>query len=157
MTNLEIVSHYLKIEICCNREKGMLMLFQIAYLKMVLKRFSMAKYNSSITPINSSLTNTIMPSFLDYQATSKTLFWYLSAIRSLMYAMTMIQPDIVFALSIISSYCNNPNFTHVVAVIRILQYIKDILYDGIIFYEELNTKLDLIRYTDADYGSVKKD
>ena len=74
-----------------------------------------------------------------------------------MYAMTMTRPDIAFALSIVSRYCNNPDSTHVAAVTRILQYIKGLLDDGIIFRGQPNTDLDLIGYTDADYRSAKED
>lgn len=156
MTDLGDVSHYLGMEIRRDREKGTLMLLQTAYLKVV-ERFGMAKCNPSTTPMDSGLPNTIMPSSSDYQASPETILWYSSAVGSLMYAMTMTRPDIAFALSIVSRYCNNPDSTHVAAVTRILRYIKGTLYDGIIFRGELNTELDLTGYTDADYGSAKED
>ena len=74
-----------------------------------------------------------------------------------MYTMTMTQPDIAFALSIVSRYCNNLNPIYVVAVIQILRYIKDTLDDGIIFREKPDTDLDLIKYIGVDYGSAKED
>ena len=73
-----------------------------------------------------------------------------------MYVMTMTRPDIAFALSIVSRYCNNPNSTHVAAVTRILQYVKGTLDEGIVFRCEQNV-LDLTEYTDAYYGSAKDD
>lgn len=107
--------------------------------------------------MDSGLPNTIMPSSSDYHASSKTILWYLSAVDSLMYVMTMTRPDIAFALSIVSKYCNNPDSIHVAAVMWILQYIKGMLYNGIIFCEDPNDKLDLPVLTDADYGSAKED
>ena len=71
-----------------------------------------------------------------------------------MYAMTMTQPDIVFVLSIISRYCNNPNSTHVAAITRILCYTKGILDEGIVFCSEQNVQ-DLTGYMDVNYGSAK--
>ena len=71
--------------------------------------------------------------------------------------MIMTQPDITFALFIVNRYCNNPDSTYVAAVTRILQYIKSMLYNGIIFCGDPNAKLDLIEFTDADYGSAKED
>ena len=157
MTDLGDVSHYLGMEIRRDREKGTLMLLQTAYLKVVLERFGMAECNPSTTPMDSGLPNTIMPSSSDYQAPSKTVLWYSSAVGSLMYAMTMTRPDIAFALSIVSRYCNNPDSTHVAAVTRILRYIKGTLYDGIIFCGDPDAELDLTGFTDADYGSAKED
>ena len=71
-----------------------------------------------------------------------------------MYAMTMTRLDIAFTFSIVSRYCNNPNSTHVIAVTRILRYIKRILDKGIVFCGRQNV-LDITGYTDADYGSAK--
>lgn len=82
MTDLGDVSHYFGMEIRRNREKGTLMLLQTAYLKVVLKRFSMAKCNPSTTPMDSGLPNTIMPSSPDYQAPPETVLWYSSAVGS---------------------------------------------------------------------------
>ena len=117
----------------------------------------MAQCNPSTTPMDSGLPNTIMPSFLDYQAFSKTVLWYSSAVSSLIYAMTMTQLDIAFAFSIVIRYYNNPDLTHVAAVTWILQYIKGTLYDGIIFCRHSDTKLDLIGFINADYKSAKED
>ena len=154
MTNLGDVSHYLKMEVRQDREMGTLMLFQTAYLKVVLERFEMSDCNPSSIPMDSDLRNTIILSSEDYRALLQTIYWYGSAIGFLMYAMTMTQPDIAFALSIVSRYCNNPNSTHVAAVTRILRYIKGTLDEGIVFCGEQNV-LDLTGYTDADYGSAK--
>lgn len=117
----------------------------------------MAKCNPSIIPINSGLPNTIMPGFPDYQFSYETIFWYSSAVRFLIYAITMTWLEITFALSIVSKYCNNPNSTYVAAITWILQYIKNTLHDCIIFCGNLDTKLNLIGYTDAYFGSTKKD
>lgn len=113
------MSHYFGMEIRCDREKGMLMLLQTACLKVVSERFGMAECNPSTTPMESGLSNTITPSSSDNQAPPETVLWYSSAIGSLMYGMTMTRPDIAFALSIVSRYCNNPDSTHVAAVTRI--------------------------------------
>lgn len=124
---------------------------------MVLERFDMAKCNSSTIPIDSGLPNIIIPSFSNYQASFETILWYSLAIRSLIYVMTMTWPDIVFVLSIVSRYYNNRDFTYLAIVTQILWYIKDILYNRIIFYRGLNTKLDLTKYMDTNYELTKED
>lgn len=65
----------------------------------------------------------------------------------------MTKLNITLVLLIISSYHNNANFTHIVAVIRILQYIKKILDKSIHFSHK---KLDFKEYTDANYDFVKE-
>lgn len=157
MIDLKNVSHYLKMEIYCDWEKDILILFQTAYLKMVLERFDIAKCNSSTIPIDSGLPNIIIPSFSNYQASFETILWYSLAIRSLIYVMTMTWPDIAFVLSIVSRYSNNRDFTYLAIVTQILWYIKDILYNRIIFCRGLNTKLDLTKYMDTNYELTKED
>lgn len=98
-----------------------------------------------------------MPSFQDYQAVQDTILLYTSAVKSLMYVITITQSDIAFILSIISCYSNNCQSTQIAAVTRILQYIKCTLHVSIIFYKsgKMNAEFNLIGYTDANYGSAK--
>lgn len=99
MTNLGDVSHYLRIKVCRDQEKAILMLLQTAYLKVVLEHFRMSDYNLSSTPQDSGLLNTIMPSLEDYRALLEIIYWYRSAVGSQMYVVTITQPDIVFILT----------------------------------------------------------
>ena len=140
ITDLGDVFHYLEIEICCNQEKGILMCLQTAYLKVVLEWFGISDYNLISTSMDNGVSNTIMQSFPNYQALANTILWYVSALGSLMYVMTMTQFNIVFASSIVSRYCNNLDFTHIAALMRILRCIKNILHNGIIFCGKLNTE-----------------
>ena len=68
ITSLGDVSHYLKIEICCNQKRDTLMFFQTVYLKMILKQFGISDCNPISTSMDSGLPNTIISSFLDYLA-----------------------------------------------------------------------------------------
>ena len=67
-----------------------------------------------------------------------------------MYAMTMIRPDLKFALSVLSRYCFNPDSTHVKTATRLLRYVKKTLHYGI-HYED---KENLMNYTDADWADA---
>ena len=58
-------------------------------------------------------------------------------------------------MSIVICYYNNPDSTHIAALTQIFWYIKNTLYNNIVFCRELDIKLNLIGYTNADYGSVK--
>lgn len=66
----------------------------------------------------------------------------------------MISADIEFSLLIINKYYNNLNSTHFPIIIKILRYIKSILDKGMLFY---NKELKLTRFTNANYGLIKKD
>ena len=159
MSDLGIISHYLRIEICRDWKNRMLILLQTAYLKVILECFDMAECKSISPPIDSGLSNIIMPSFQDFRALAETVLWYLSVLGSLINATTMTQPDIVLQLSIVSKYYNNLDSTHITAITRILCYIKTTLHKGIIFCRDLDPeiKLDLIGFVGTNYGSIKKD
>ena len=159
MSDLGIVSHYLRMEIRHDWENRTLILLQTSYLKVILECFDMAECKSISPPMDSGLSNIIMPSFQDFRALAESLLWYLSVLGSLINATTITQPDIVFQLSIVSKYYNNLDSTHVTTVTRILCYIKTIFHKGIIFCGDLGLeiKLDLIGFSDTNYGSLKKD
>lgn len=67
MIDLENASYYLVIKIFCNQERDIIMLFQTAYLKVILEQFEMSNHNLISTFINSGLLNIIISSSLDYQ------------------------------------------------------------------------------------------
>ena len=74
-------------------------------------------------------------------------------IESLMYAMIMIQSNLIYSFSVLSCYCFNLNSTHVKTIIRVLKYIKKTLdYD--IHYEN---KEDLIKYIDVNFAEIMND
>ena len=145
------------MEIFLDQEKKALMLLQTAHLKVVLEQFRMSDCNPRSTIINSGLSNIIMPSWFGYQTSPEIIFWYASAVESLVYSMTMTWLDIAFALSIFSRYCNNPDSTNFAAVIQIFQYIKGTLDDSIIFWGEPDKDWDFIMYTNIDYRSAIKE
>ncbi len=83
------------------------MLFQTLYLKIVLEQFEKSDCNTNSIFIDNGLLNIIVPSSSNYQALPETTFWYSLALGSLIYVMTISEPDILFALLIVSRFCNN--------------------------------------------------
>ena len=63
--------------------------------------------------------------------------------------MIQIRPDIYFAISILSRFNHNLNAKHLVAVKRVLRYLKGTIDYGIIY----GTNSDLRGYTDANWAS----
>ena len=74
-------------------------------------------------------------------------------IESLMYAMIMIQSNLIYLFSVLSRYCFNSDSTHVKAIIRIFKYIKK-TFDYNIHYKN---KKNLIKYIDVDFAETVND
>ena len=94
------------------------MLFKTTYLKVILKRFGIAKYKPITTPIDSDYTNTIIPISANYTVFTETILGYSLAMGSIIYIMILTWLDITFLLLIINSYCNNLDSTHVIEVFK---------------------------------------
>ena len=150
MTDLGSTSHYLGMKIRRDRSRKTLILLQTTYLETVLKKFGMEDCASVATPMEASVSNSVLPS--TEQADEATIYWYGTSVGSLMYAMVTTRSDIAFALSVASRYCSNPSQTHVGIVTRILKYIKGTLGVGITFGG--STELDVIGYSDSDYNGA---
>ena len=75
---------------------------------------------------------------------------YQEAIGSLMYALVATRPDILFTVSILSQFLNNPGWVHWEAVKRIFRYLLGMKSWGLTYGEG---KDGLEGYTDADGAS----
>ena len=80
---------------------------------------------------------------------------YASTIGSLMYAMLCTQPDIVFAVSVMSRYQSNPDEEHWIAVKNILKYLRRTKNLFLIFGGD--SELWVEGYTDSDFMSDPDD
>ena len=66
-----------------------------------------------------------------------------------MYAMLGTQPDLAFAVSVVSQYASNPNFFHWQTVKRIFRYLKGSLKLQLTFRRPLQV---LSGFSDADWA-----
>ena len=146
MTDLNFAQHYLDIEVVRNDDS--ILLRQIIYLRKVLKRFDMNKCKIVDFFMNSNLASVMMFAKKEQQTHSDTLYWYDSAIESLLYAASMTRSNLSYALSMISRYCSNSDFTHVAALLRIFRYVQDTLNHDIEYESEQKFFHD---YFDADW------
>jgi len=64
-------------------------------------------------------------------------------------------PDIMYVVSLISRFMENPKATHLQAAKRILRYVQGIIGYGIMYKEIDNFKLT--RYTDSDWDGSSDD
>ncbi|KAK8928749.1 hypothetical protein KSP39_PZI017119 [Platanthera zijinensis] len=75
--------------------------------------------------------------------------YYRRLVGKLIY-LTVIRPDISFAVGIISRYMHSPRRSHLQAVARILRYLKTAPGQGLV-YKSSSSAPTLVAYSDADY------
>lgn len=80
--------------------------------------------------------------------------FYKQIVGSLMY-LTATRPDVMFVVSLLSRYMENPTELHLQAAKRVFRYLKGTLDFGV-FYKKGGNK-ELIAYTDSDYAGDLED
>ncbi|KAJ8766885.1 hypothetical protein K2173_009229 [Erythroxylum novogranatense] len=147
MTDLGKMRYFLGLEVS-QRADG-IFINQRKYALEVLQKFGMDRSNS--------VHNPIVPGFklmkdVAGDAVDKT--YYKQIVGSLMY-LTATRPDMMFVVSLISRYMENPTQFHLQVAKRVLRYLKGTTEFGI-FYKKGGDN-DLITYTDNDYAGDLED
>lgn len=147
MTDLGLLRYFLGIEVQ-QLEHG-IFISQSKYATNILKRFQMETCKSTPTPVAMGIklrkedwTKSVNPTL------------YKSIAGSLMY-LTATRPDIVYAVSLISRFMENPKSTHLQAAKRILRYVQGTIGYGIIYKKSEDFKLT--GYTDSDWAGSADD
>ena len=122
---------------------------QEKYTKDLLKRFKMDECKSIKTPIPSNKHLN-----LDEGGKLGGQTLYLSMIGSLLY-LTKFRPNIMFSMCMCARFQANPKETHMVAIKRILRYLKHTSSIGL-WYPN-GARFELIGYSDSDYARCKVD
>ncbi len=68
----------------------------------------------------------------------------------MIYAITITQSNLKYALLILSCYCSNSNSIYTNAIIKLLRYVKELLYYNIYYKKNEN----LIEYTNIDFAKT---
>ena len=100
--------------------------------------------------MNSDIANHIK-TFTE-QVNKKTIVYYQLTIKSLMWAATMTQSDLIYSMSILSCYLDNSDKEHLALLKTVFRYVSETLDIELTFTN--NTADDLIRYTDADFAEA---
>lgn len=144
MTDLGKLSYFLGIQFT-QTEKGVLM-HQEKYISEILKRFNMKDCNPADTPVegNLKLTSAESESKVD-----STLY------RQLVGCLRFVchsRPEITFGVGLVSRFMHDPRQSHLVAVKRIIRYLKGTPDFGVLFpHQQEHTKLQLVAYSDSDW------
>jgi hypothetical protein len=144
MTDLGLMSYFLGIEFL-RTENGILM-HQSRYAGEILKKFEMEKCNSALSPSEPRLQ---LSSDVDEKEVDST--YYRKLIGSLRY-LCNTRPDLAYSVGIVSRFMEKPKTSHLIAVKRILRYVKGTIECGILFpASDRGREVKLVGYTDSNW------
>jgi len=132
------MKHFLGVEVLQNSNE--IFICQRRYAREVLARFAMASSNVVKNPI-------VPGTKLKKEGGTKvdtTLFK--QVVGSLMY-LIVTRPDLMYVVSIISSYMSRPTMSHWLAVKRIMRHVKGTTELGILYKKE-ESSVQLLAFTD---------
>ena len=135
------LTHYLGLQIC-QQELGIL-IFQSKYAKNLVKKFGLES-TSSVRTLMSPNVKLIVDLF----GKSVDTFLYRSMIGSLLY-LTASRPDISYNVEVCARYHANPKESHMIALKRVIKYVKTTADFGVWYSKDTNDVL--AGYSDADW------
>jgi hypothetical protein len=147
MSMMGKMNHFLGLQI--KQLKDGIFINQSKYCKELLKRFDMDSCKAMSTPMGSG---TYVDQ--DESGTSIDITKYRGMIGSLLY-LTASHPDIMFSVCLCARFQANPKESHLMAVKRIMKYLKGTTNVGL-WYPK-GSVCNLLGYSDADYAGCKTD
>ena len=147
MTNLGPMKYFLGIQV--KQEPGRIFISQAKYAYDLLKRFNMIDCKPAETPM--SLSEKLSKNDGKEKVDESI---YRSLVGSLIY-LTNTRPDIVYSVSIVSRFMDNPSKAHFAAAKRILRYVNGTKNFGIMYKKEEDNRLK--GYTNNDWAGSLDD
>jgi len=132
-------------------KQGEVSIGQSAYISDLLQRFGMTDCRAVSTPMALSTRADVDN---DQGATNDESLPYRELVGALMYLAVCTRPDISFAVSYLSQFCQNFGRQHWVAAKRVLRYLKGTRNLGLIYRK---TGKPISGYVDADWANCTKD
>jgi hypothetical protein len=143
MKDLGSLRYFLGIEVAYSL-RGYL-LSQSKYVADILERARLTDNKTIDTPIE---VNTRYSSSDGLPLTYPTL--YRTIVGSLVY-LTITRPDIAYVVHVVSQFVASPTTVHWATVLRILQYLRGIIFQSLLLSS--TSSLELCAYSDADHDS----
>lgn len=154
MKDLGLLNYFLGISIKQNLEKGIIVLSQRQYLENVLKKFNMFEFKPIATPMDCKLNYDCLKrdESESYDIENKCR----QMIGCIMYSMLCTRTDLCSSISLLSRFQNCARENLLVALKRVLRYIKGTL-NLFLVYKKNNIDTVVTGYADADWGSDTTD
>ena len=133
------LAHFLGLQI--RQQDSSIFLSQSKYAKNFMKKFGLESASSIRTPMSPNVKLTI-----DLLGKSVDSSLYRSMIGSLLY-LTASRPDISYSVGVCARYQVNPKESHMIALKRIIKYVKTTADFGLWYRKDINDVL--AGYSDA--------
>ncbi|XP_014515533.1 uncharacterized protein LOC106773347 [Vigna radiata var. radiata] len=147
MTDLGLMTYFLGMEI--TQKKNEIFICQKKYAKEILKKSHLGECKPMNTPMNKK------EKLIKEDETDKVdEAYFRSLIGCLMY-LTSTRPDILFTVSLLSTYMHCASELHLKATKRVVRYIKGTVNYGVKYYKVQNFKL--FGFSDNDWASSLDD
>ena len=143
----------LGIHIKRDRDRHMVTLSQKRYILKILERARMGDSKPVAMPMDPNVLLTKNTNELTKERGKLTLTEYATWIGELLYAAHATRPDILYATTTLAQFTNNPAKEHWTVLKRVFRYLKGTADRVLTYGGGGNAKTELIRYTDADWGS----
>ncbi|XP_057844975.2 secreted RxLR effector protein 161-like [Cryptomeria japonica] len=147
MSNLRLMHYFLGVEV--QQTSVGIFIFQTKYVVDLLKKFGMEACKALATRIALGEKLTKEDASPKVDATR-----YRSLVGSLMY-LTTSRPDIMYVVSLISRFMQDPHESHWRAAKRIMRYVSGTQHFGIQYSP--TEKFELVGYIDSDWASLVDD
>lgn len=151
MRDLQEVRSFLGLNIQRDRNRGVMIIEQKAYVKSVLERFGMLNCKPSLIPMEPHLK--LEKGQDAKQFTNKP---YRELIGCLMYLMVTSRPDICAAVNYFAGFQCCATDEHWVHLKRVLRYLRGTL-DYQLVYRRQDAPEGLLAFADADWGNDPND
>ena len=141
------ISNFLGIQF--EVSKGSIKMHQSKFTAKVLEKFGMTDCKPKLVPCDMS---TVKIDQNDDSSLLSDITLYREITGSLIYLMSCTRPDISYAVNKLAQRMNNPTNAHLSLAKHVLRFLKGTLNQGLV-YSAVNEPIDIICYTDSDWGS----
>ena len=147
MSMIRELTHFLGLQI--RQQDSGIFLSQSKYARNLVKNFGLESASSIRTPMSPNVKLTI-----DLLSKSVDLSLYRSMIGSLLY-LTTSRLDISYSVEVCAKYQANPKESHMIALKRIIKYVKTTADFGVWYSKDKNDVL--AGYSDANWAGNADD
>ena len=141
------LTHFLKLQI--HQQDSSILLSQSKYAKNLVKKFGLESDSSVRTLMSLNVKFTV-----DLLGKSVDSSLYRSMIGSLLY-LTASRPDISYSIGVCARYQANPKESHMIALKRIIKYVKTVAEFDV--WHSKDTNDVLAGYSDANWAGNADD